>query len=196
MSEKEKLVQMIREQQGVITTKMVTAQGFSRRVLSELEEEQLISRVERGIYVMDSGCVDQYFLLQYRFPQGVFSHETALYLLGYLDQAPQQIQMTFPLGFNTFRTKKAQVQAIIASKDVTIGSISLQRSGGTTLQVYEIERTLIDLLKPRYKADKVLLMSALKQYIRSDACNIAKLNDYAQLFKLETKVQPYLEVLL
>mgnify|MGYP001298719338 CR=1 FL=1 len=196
MSEKEKLVQMIREQQGVITTKMVTAQGFSRRVLSELEEEQLISRVERGIYVMDSGCVDQYFLLQYRFPQGVFSHETALYLLGYLDQAPQQIQMTFPLGFNTFRTKEAKVQAIIASKDVTIGSISLQRSGGTTLQVYEIERTLIDLLKPRYKADKVLLMSALKQYIRSDACNIAKLNDYAQLFKLETKVQPYLEVLL
>ncbi|MBO1307700.1 type IV toxin-antitoxin system AbiEi family antitoxin domain-containing protein [Enterococcus sp. 669A] len=196
MSNKQHILRLGKEQNGVITSKMVTDLGYSRKALSQLEDEKLIFRVERGIYVMASNYVDHYLIIQQRLPQGIFSHETALYLLGYTESAPEIIHMTFPRGFNTSRAKKVQVQPIIASNELTTGITSIERSNHAAIKVYEIERTLIDLLKSKYKADKELLMSALKQYIRSDACNIAKLNDYARLFKLEAKIQPYLEILL
>ncbi|WP_429964147.1 type IV toxin-antitoxin system AbiEi family antitoxin domain-containing protein [Enterococcus sp. AZ072] len=194
MSQKKKILRIL-EEHGLVTTKMVTENGLSRRILSQLEDQKLISRIERGIYAMNSECVDRYFLLQYRFPQGVFSHETALHLLDHLDQEPQQLHMTFPVGFNSLRAKNAEIQPII-SKDVTVGIRPVSRSGGTTIHVYEIERTLLDLLKPKYTADKEQFFAALKHYLCSDQKDIPKLLNYARLFNLESKIQPYLEVLL
>ncbi|MBO1307686.1 type IV toxin-antitoxin system AbiEi family antitoxin domain-containing protein [Enterococcus sp. 669A] len=196
MLAKEKILSLGKKQNGIITTKMVSDKGLSRKALSQLENEEKIIRVERGVYVMDFGYVDDYFLLQHRFPQGIFSHETALYLLGYSDRVPLQIQMTFPLGFNTLRAKDAGIQPIISTQDVEAGITSIERSGGTTVNVFEIERTLIDLLKPKYEADKEQLIPALKQYVRSKDKNVTKLMDYARMFNMEKKVLQYLEVLL
>ncbi|EOH87998.1 hypothetical protein I588_03201 [Enterococcus pallens ATCC BAA-351] len=175
---------------------MVSELGYSRKALSQLADEKQISRVERGIYVMASDYVDNYFVIQQRLPQGVFSHETALYLLGFMKRAPEKIQMTFLKGFNSSRAKKVKVQPIIVTTDLAFGVTNVERSGGTTVKVYEIERTLLDLLKPKYKTDKELLVEALKQYIHSEAGNIAKLKDYADLLNMESKIQPYLEALL
>lgn len=193
MSIKKRILRLARKQNGLITTKMVTDLGHSRKVLSQLEDEQLISRVERGIYVVSSDYVDNYFIIQKRLPQGVFSHETALYLLGYIDRAPEKIHMTFLKGFNSARAKKVKVQPIITTLDSTIGVVNVKRSGGTTVKVFEIERTLNDLLKAKYKTDNELIMTVLKQYFYSETCDIVKLMDYARLFNLEERLRPYLD---
>lgn len=196
MNMKDDILLLGTQNKGIITTKMITEHGLSRKALSELEKEEKITRVERGIYVMDSGYVDDYFLLQYRFPQGVFSHETALFLLGFSDRVPFEIQMTFPFGFNSSRAKEAGIQPIITSKAIDVGVINQERSGGTMIQVYEIERTLVDLLKPKYAADKEQLLPAFQRYAHSKERNISKLMDYARMFSVEKKVQTYLEVLI
>lgn len=196
MSSKHHILRLAKEQNGLITAKMVTALGYSRKTLSKLEDEKLILRVERGIYVMASDYVDNYYVIQQRLPQGVFSHETALYLLGYLERAPENTQMSFTKGFNSQRAKKVNVHPIIATVEPSIGIIHLERSEGATVKVYEIERTLVDLLKPKSKTNKELLLTVLKQYLHSETCNMAKLTYYARLFKQEKRIKPYLEALL
>lgn len=196
MNMKDEILSLGTQNKGILTSKMVTEQGLSRKALAELEKEGLVSRVERGVYVMDFGYADDFFLLQHRFPQGVFSHETALYLLGYSDRTPLEVQMTFPFGFHSTRAREAGVRPIISNKGVDKGVVSVKRSGGSEVQVYEIERTLVDLLKPKYDADKEQLLPAFQQYAGSKERNVTKLMDYARMFSVEDKVQTYLEVLL
>lgn len=196
MSTKKKILELGKKNHGIITSKMVSEAGLSRKALAKLESEEEILRVERGLYVMDFGYVDDYFLLQYRFPNGVFSHETALFLLEYSDRVPSFPQMTFPYGFNSSRAKEAGIIPIISSQNTETGIIEITRSGEMPVKLYETERTLIDLLKPKYDADKEQFLTALKRYIRSNERDITKLMDYARMFNVVDKIQPYLEVLI
>lgn len=196
MLTKEKILNLGKKNNGIITSKMVSEAGLSRKVLAELESSGVLTRVERGIYMMDFGYADDYFLLQHRFPNGVYSHETALFLLGYSDRVPIMPQMTFPYGFHSTRAKKAGLIPIISKQDTLSGIVTIKRSGGTTIKVYEIERTLIDLLKPKYDADKEQFLPALKRYLQSNERDITKLMDFARMFNVVDKIQPYLEVLI
>lgn len=38
--------------------------------------------------------------LQHEYGRGIYSHDTALYLLGYSDRTPAKYTMTFPRGYN------------------------------------------------------------------------------------------------
>ena len=43
---------------------------------------------------------DDFYLLQQKYGRGIYSHDTALYLLGYSDRTPARYTMTFPKGYN------------------------------------------------------------------------------------------------
>ena len=47
---------------------------------------------------------DDYYLLQYKYSRGIYSHETALYLHGYTDRIQDSYCMTFPRGYIYFGT--------------------------------------------------------------------------------------------
>lgn len=69
-----------------MTTTQVTEAGIPRRCLSVMVESGAIYRVERGIHTLPEVWEDELFFIQYRFPKGIFSHETALYLHGMTDR--------------------------------------------------------------------------------------------------------------
>ena len=49
----------------------------------------------RGIYVLNSAREDDFYLLQRKYGRGIYSHDTALYLLGYSDRTPCEIYDDF-----------------------------------------------------------------------------------------------------
>ncbi|EHD1589208.1 hypothetical protein JR590_003000 [Listeria monocytogenes] len=124
--------------------------------------------------------------------KGIFSHETALYLLGFSDRVPIEIVMTFPFGTNTRHIKQVNVCPIMISQYHDSGMIEIERSGGQLVKVYNMERTLVDLVT-RYQADKEQLIPAFKQYARWDKKNVPQLFRYAKLFGVEEKVRGYME---
>jgi len=191
----EEIIKLAEKNNGILLTKQVTNAGYSRSALKILVDEGILSQVQRGVYITENGYIDDFFLLQQKFKTGIFSHETALYLLGFSDRSPMQITMTFEHGHSTPRIKKAGVKPIMVSTNFTTGQTLLNRNG-SNIVVYEIERTLIDLLKPRYNADYEQLIPALKKYANFAKKDINKLFRYAKKFDVETQVRNYMEVLL
>lgn len=131
----------------------------------------------------------------WKFKKGIFSHETALYLLEFSDRAPIQITMTFEHGNSTARIKSEGIRPIMVSNDFLLGETTVVRND-LTIRVYSIERTLVDLLKPRYDADYEQLIPALKQYASYDKKNVNKLFRYAKQFGVEEQMRNYMGVLL
>jgi len=198
MTENEVAIQKIlKDNNGIVTTTQVTEAGIPRRCLSAMVESGTICRVERGIYALPEVWEDEMFFIQYRFSKGIFSHETALYLHGMTDRTPIHYTMTFPFGYNTGSVKKQWIIAKLSHVDTyDLGVITVSSPSGNLVKVYDIERTLCDIVKARHRADIQVINQAMKTYVSSKGKDIAKLMNYADQLRVKPKVLKYMEVLL
>lgn len=67
---------------------------------------------------------------------------------------------------------------------------------GHDVPVYDVERTICDLIRSRNNIEIQTLQDALKQYARHKDKNLRTLMQYAKLFRVEKILRQYLEVLL
>lgn len=104
--------------------------------------------------------------------------------------------MSFPYGTNTKLIKEAGIKPIILRSNYEEGIVEVRTPGGQIVRVYEIERTLTESLRGVYKMDVQIIAPAFKMYASKGKINFSKLLKYAKMFKVEKKVQSYLEVLL
>lgn len=194
---KASIQQILKINNGIVTATQVTEAGIPRRCLSAMVDAGSIYRVERGIYALPEAWEDEMFFMQYRFAKGIFSHETALYLHGMTDRTPIRYTMTFPFGYNTGSVKKQGIVAKLTTEDIyELGIVEASSPAGYPIKVYDIERTLCDIVKTRHRTDIQVVNQAMKTYASSKEKNIAKLMSYADQLRVKPKVLKYMEVLL
>lgn len=187
--------QMLAENNGFITSEQITDAGIPRRCLSEMTDAGAVIRVDRGIYALPEVWEDELFILQYRLSKGIFSHETALYLHGMTDRTPHRYTMTFPHGYNTGNAKKQNITAkTVMPKHYELGLTDIVSPAGHTLKVYDVERTLCDIVKN--KSDIQIVSQAMKAYASSKSKDISKLVGNAEQLRVKAKILTYMEVLL
>ena len=189
--------QILKIYNGIVTATQITAAGIPRRCLSAMVEAGSIYRVERGIYALPEAWEDEMLFMQYRFAKGIFSHETALYLHSMTDRTPIRYTMTFPFGYNTSSVKKRGIVTKLSTEAIyELGIVEVSSPAGNPIKVYDIERTLCDIVKTRHRADIQVINQAMKIYASSKEKDIAKLMNYAHQLRVKSKVLQYMEILL
>ena len=197
MIDKEKIKELLEASpDGTITAEQVTAAGLHRSILQELVENGEIYRFGRGLYVCSNAWEDDFYLLQRKYGRGIYSHDTALYLLGYSDRTPAQYTMTFPKGYNSPSLKHENINIKrVVPENYSFGVIERKSPCGNPIRVYDLERTLCDILRGS-GSDIQVVGSAMKKYAASKGKDIHKLMQYAEQLRVKPKVLRYLEVLL
>ena len=189
--------QILKTNHGIVTATQVTEAGIPRRCLTAMSEAGVIYKVERGIYALPEAWEDEMFFLQYRYSKGIYSHETSLYLHGMTDRTPIRYTMTFPFGYNTGGVKRQGIIAKISTeRTYELGIVEMASPAGNPMKVYNIERSLCDIVKARHDADIQVVNQAMKTYATSREKDIAKLMRYADQLRVKSKVMQYMEVLL
>jgi len=77
-----------------------------------------------------------------------------------------------------------------------LGIMTLPSLSGHALKVYNIERTLCDMVRTRHKADIQIVNRAMRMYAGSREKDIGRLMDYAQRLRVKSKILTYMEILL
>ena len=181
---------------GTITTEQVTSAGLHRSILQELVDSGVIYRFGRGLYVRTDAWEDDLYLLQLRYGRGIYSHDTALYLHGYYDRTPAQYTMTFPKGYNSRSLKEENILVKrVVAENYSLGVMELPSPCGNPLQVYDLERTICDILRGS-GSDIQIVSTAMKKYAVSKEKDIYKLMKYAEQLRVKPKVLRYMEILL
>lgn len=181
---------------GTITSRQVTEAGLHRNVLQKLVESGELYRYGRGLYVKNSAWEDDLYLLQRKYERGIYSNDTALYLLGYSDRTPSKYTMTFPKGYNAPSLRKENVTVKrVVWENYEFGITEIQSPSGNPIRVYDLERTLCDVLRGS-GSDIQIIGKAMKRYASSKTKDIHKLMQYAEKLRVKPKVLHYLEVLL
>lgn len=197
MNKANNIIEMMKKNSGVITTAQITAAGISRSSLSYLLEKGDILRSERGVYILPEVWDDEMFNVQQRYRRGIFSLDTALFLVELTDRTPIKYHMTFPHNYNISNVDNSKVIANRVKKELhELGKVSLKTPGGNKVFCYNAERTLCDILKTRNKTDIQIVSQAFKNYIKSESKNIVLLSDYSKKIGVEKRMRSYLEVLI
>lgn len=199
MNEKDKMENLLESaDDGTITAAQVTQAGLHRNVLQVFVKNGELYRFGRGLYVRSNAWEDDFYLLQRKYGRGIYSHDTALYLLGYSDRTPAKYTMTFPKGYNATSLKQENVIIKrVVPENYKFGIIQIKSPSGNPIHVYDLERTLCDILRGSGSGSDIQIVGeAMKRYAASKNKNIHKLMQYANQLRVKPKVLRYMEVLL
>ena len=104
--------------------------------------------------------------------------------------------MTFPKGYNSPSLKQERIIIKrVVPENYCFGEIELLSPCGNPIRVYDIERTLCDILRGS-GSDIQIIGAAMKKYAASKEKDIQKLMQYADQLRVKPKVMRYMEVLL
>ena len=180
----------------IITPQKVQQAGLQRGILRQLTGNNTLTRISRGIYIRSEVWEDDLYLLQKRYRRGIFSHETALYLHGFSDRYPHRYTITFPKGYNAPSLKQELVNIVRVKTDYySLGVIEKKSLCGNPIRIYDLERTLCDIVRGT-GCDIQLVLPAIKKYAASRNKSMYKLMDYAEKLHVEPKIHRYMEILL
>ena len=110
MTEAEQIMQMAQENNGTVTSAMVTKSGLSRGILKYLCDCGKLEQSGRGVYILPEILGDEIYTLQIRYKRGIFSNDTALFLWGLTDRTPNRYCMTFPASYNISSTRANNIK--------------------------------------------------------------------------------------
>ncbi|MCI9247265.1 MAG: abortive phage infection protein [Clostridia bacterium] len=197
MDDIQKVEKLLRKNNGIIETYQVEELGINNKVLTRMIEKGLIERVARGIYIGTDTLEDSYFITQVICKKGIFSHETALYFHDLCDRTPMKYQLTIPSFYNTKLLKDKNYQFFYLKDELyEIGITEMKTPYGNKVKIYDLERTICDIIRNKKKIEIALFTDSMKRYVERKDRNSIKLHKYAQLFNIENEVRKYLEVLL
>ncbi len=197
MKQFEQMDQMLTMQDGMLRTSQVIAAGISKPMFYDYVRSRDLERAAHGIYISKDSWVDSMYLLHLRFEQAVFSHETALFFHDLTDREPMEYTVTVKTGCNPTKMKAEGIQVFTIKSELHgVGITTAQTPFGHTVPVYDMERTVCDLLRSRSRIEIQTFQGALKAYVRRKDKNLRTLMQYAGMFRVEKILRQYLEVLL
>ena len=182
----------------VITNKEAEELGYTRHNLSELTKSGQLERLRPGLYQLKGKVIDDFVLISSNSNRIIFSHQTALYLHDLSDRTPNVFHISVPQGYNASHIKNRykDLQVHYVKKDLyELGKTEIKSPQGNLIPVYDIDRTICDIIIDREKIDKQIFTEAIKRYFKSQNKNLRRLIKYSRLFKIENEIRKYMEVL-
>ena len=178
---------------GYFSLRTASDSGISRWKLQKLLQSGEVQKVRYGLYASKDVIPDELFITQLLCPKAIFSHGTALFLNGYSDQIPFKYTVSVPHGYISKTLSENYYVHHVAKESAEEGVVFVKSDLGNDLRVYCIERTLCELLHRPSELDKERFVPAVQKYLRSKDKDILKLMSFAKMFRVETRLLPYLE---
>lgn len=181
---------------GYLTTKEVTNNNIPRTYLTKLIKENKIERVSHGVYIKKNILVDEFVVLQSKSKYAIYSNTTALYLHGFSNRIPIKYDITIKSGYKGSLQKEDSVNLFYTKNELLdLGVINYKLDSGNIIRVYDLDKTICDIIKNKKKIDAEIFNKAIREYFYSKKKNTLKLYEYAKKMNIYNKVRDTFEVL-
>lgn len=189
--------EIIEKNNGIITAREVSKYNIDSWYLTHMVRNGELERVARGVYfspIYDN--YDELYFFQIKNKVCIYSYQTALYLHGLTERVPFIDEVTVYQGYNAWRIKDIVNVYQIKREWYMIGLSEVKTSMGNVVKVYDMERTICDIVKNRKHQDPEIFSKAWKFYLKKESKDIWKLREYAKLFGISKQIEEILEVIV
>lgn len=188
-----KLKEFLSNNHGYITTKELQSLSISKMSIPSLISQKFIRKVAYGIYIDNNLIEDEFYILQKRFSNIVFSYNTACFLLKLSDRSPYKIDVT-TVNHNNINEN---LDIHYVSKDkFEIGIIEIESPYSNPIKVYNAERCICDILRSSDSVELEVYNKIINNYFKQKNKNISLLEEYSKIFNVHEKFKHIMEVLI
>ena len=197
MTKTEKLSNLVELRNGYLSITEAQELGISRTYVQEYISSNGFERVARGLYKSSDVWTDDLYILALKNEKAVYSFDTALMLNGLTEREPAEIFVTVSRAYNASHLRSMGIVVNhVRDEWVDLGRTVAKTTYGNEVSVYDMERTICDILRVKDKKDPQMFAYAIKEYTRSANKNLPRLMKYAKEFGVEAELRQYMEVLL
>ena len=170
---------------------------ISKTYIQQYIADNEFERVAHGLYKSPDVWTDDLYILALKNEKAVCSFDTALMLHGLTEREPADIFVTVPRKYNASHLRsKGIIVYQVKEEWVDLGRTTAKTTYGNEVSVYDMERTICDILRVKDKKDPQMFAYAIKEYAKSAKKNLPRLMKYAKEFGVEAELRQYMEVLL
>lgn len=192
-----RIEKIINEQNGTLLSSDLDEYNIPRTYLSMMVAEGKIEKIGRGIYALPDALEDEMYIMQKKYPNLIYSHETTLFFHEISDRTPFEYSVTVPSGYKVVDTINERFNIYYIKRDLHLmGVTELETTLGNTIRIYNLERTICDLLRSRNRIDIQIFSDALKRVVKKKHLDYVLLSEYARKLNVENILNTYMEVLL
>jgi len=197
---REKAIDTIRKQGGIIRTREAFRQGIHRRTLYGLRDDGALISISRGLYQLaelDSFPteIDLVHVAKLA-PQGVICLISALSFHDLTTQIPHEIWLAVERKARKPKVTYPPVRAIFFPGSCFREGIEVHRIMEHEVRIYNAPKTVIDCFRWRNTVGLDVALEAARSYLKQRGASPSKLMEYAKLCRVERLVTPYLEAMV
>jgi len=193
MTKENQILNLAMKNKGVVTTKEVTENNIPRIYITKLINSKKLFRIDRGIYSTSIIDINKYYAMQVKSEKIIFSHFTSLYIQGFYKNIDNKDQISVPQSYNAKKFTDFKV-FYNNKKNYTHGLIEYEQNG-YTIKLYDIERSVCDIIKDRNRFDELEYYRFINYYFSIEHLNYKKLLEYSTILKISDLVHHYLAIL-
>jgi predicted transcriptional regulator of viral defense system len=179
----------------VFRTKDLNEQGFNNYEISKLLDEGILTKMYQGVYSVSDLDKMQLSDINVIVENGIISLTSAAYFYKLTSGEVGKITITLnreqkppKLPYDLFS------YYYTTSKFYDVG-LNVFDQNGRTVKIYDMERTVCDIIKHRSRYDLTLVREVVENYIQREDKDTDKLMAYAKELRVLNVLIQYLEIL-
>ncbi len=193
---KQKILSSISSKGGYAKAERLRAEGIHSSQLTALVESGALVRLKRGLYALAEGARRSELVdIQKAVPAGVFCLGTALSVHGIGTWEPPEIQLAIRRDYRIALPDFPPIKLFSFSGPRFELGIIEQATEADIVRVYDLEKTICDVVRFRNSLGLDIAMEALREYLKGRDRNIPRLLEYAKTLRMEGSMRGYLEAL-
>ena len=182
-----------------VSRKQLYAVGLSPYKINKLVAEGKLSPINRNYFENSgyNGETNEFAIVSAYAPKGVVCLTSAAIYHGLSTSRPVQIDVAIPRGTRIPSSPEwpEMKYYLFTDERYSIG-IETISDGTSHFMVYDVEKTVCDMIFYRNKLGFESAIEVLKNYIRRPDRNINKLMEYAEKLRCANILREYLEVMI
>lgn len=188
-------IECLAKQGVVFRTKDLNDQGISNYIIAKMLDENVIEKLYQGVYTISN--IDKIRLVDINVivENGIVSMTSAAYYYKLTSGESGKFSVTLnreqkppKLPYDIF------CYYYTTSKFYDVG-LDIIDQDGRQIKIYDVERTVCDMIKHRSKYDLSLVREIIENYLQREDRDIEKLIDYSKQLRVYNVLNQYLEIL-
>lgn len=194
MTRIDKLKELIKDKEYISSAEIVSS-GLDRMIIKDAIDAEILYKVRNGLYSTNNVIDDMFYIIQ-NGNNVIYSNETALYLHGVSDRTPRKYSLSVVQGSSSNLLIKYNniKKYYVSKKNFELGEVYIMSPYGNLIRSYDLERTIVDIIKNESRIDRQIYTQAIRYYMSSNIRNIQKVLEYAKELKCLKKVQNILSL--
>jgi len=194
----DKLKKVFEQNHGVLKTSELNELGLDSRKINKLIEDGVIEKIKYGYYILSNSIPDEKVVISKLFPEAVIFLESALYYYGYTERVPNKWQIAVEKHSNPdkFKNEFLHIEPFFIVKKFYDIGISEIKINNLKINIYDLDKTICDVLRYEKKLDNEVFTNAIKKYVADENKDVNNLVKYSKELNIYKKMQTYVGVWL